>query len=111
MNILDSISKVFKIEELKDRILYTVGFILIFRLGSYIMLPGLNYEMVHASGDADGIAGIIDNFLGGAFSNKAIFGLGIMPYITASIVVQLLQVAVPYFQRLQKEGESGRKKN
>jgi preprotein translocase subunit SecY len=110
MNILDSISKVFKIEELKDRILYTVGFILIFRLGSYIMLPGLNYEMVHASGDADGIAGIIDNFLGGAFSNKAIFGLGIMPYITASIVVQLLQVAVPYFQRLQKEGESGRKK-
>ena len=69
MKILDSISKVFKIEELKDRILYTVGFILIFRLGSFIMLPGLNYEMVHGSGEVEGLFGLIDNFLGGAFSN------------------------------------------
>lgn len=110
MKILTNIKNIFAIEELKDRILFTVGFILIFRLGSFIMLPGLNYEMVHGSGEAEGLFGLIDNFLGGAFSNKAIFGLGIMPYITASIVVQLLQVAVPYFQRLQKEGESGRKK-
>lgn len=74
------------------------------------MLPGLNYTAVHGEGDAEGWIGMFDNFLGGAFSNKAIFGLGIMPYITASIVIQLLTVAVPYFQRLQKEGESGRKK-
>ncbi len=100
----------FEIEELKDRILYTVGFILIFRLGSFIMLPGLNYSAVHDQGDSEGWIGMFDNFLGGAFSNKAIFGLGIMPYITASIVIQLLTVAVPYFQRLQKEGASGTKK-
>jgi preprotein translocase subunit SecY len=110
MKILKDIANIFKIEELKDRILYTIGFILIFRLGSYIMLPGLDYSIVHNQGDAEGLAGIFDNFLGGAFSNKAIFGLGIMPYITASIIIQLLTVAVPYFQRLQKEGESGRKK-
>jgi preprotein translocase subunit SecY len=110
MKILTNIKNIFAIDELKDRILYTIGFILIFRLGSYIMLPGLNYNVVHGGGDVEGLFGLIDNFLGGAFSNKAIFGLGIMPYITASIVIQLLQVAVPYFQRLQKEGESGRKK-
>ena len=66
------------------------------------MLPGLNYAAVHSQGDGEGWIGLFDNFLGGAFSNKAIFGLGIMPYITASIVIQLLTVAVPYFQRLQK---------
>jgi preprotein translocase subunit SecY len=110
MKILTNIKNIFAIDELKDRILYTIGFILIFRLGSYIMLPGLDYKLVHGGGDVEGLFGLIDNFLGGAFSNKAIFGLGIMPYITASIVIQLLQVAVPYFQRLQKEGESGTKK-
>jgi len=81
---------------------------MIFRLGTFIVLPGVDPNRL--GGDAQGIFGIIDTFLGGAFSNASIFGLGIMPYISASIVLQLLTVAVPYFQKLQKEGDSGRKK-
>lgn len=105
---ISTIRNIFSIEDLRIRILNTVGFLLIFRLGSYIVLPGIDPSKL--SGEAQGIFGLLDTFLGGAFSNASIFGLGIMPYISASIVLQLLTVAVPYFQRLQKEGDSGRKK-
>lgn len=105
---ISTIRNIFSIEDLRIRILNTVGFLLIFRLGSYIVLPGIDPSKL--SGEAEGIFGLLDTFLGGAFSNASIFGLGIMPYISASIVLQLLTVAVPYFQRLQKEGDSGRKK-
>ena len=103
-----TIRNIFAIEDLRIRILNTIGFLLIFRLGSFIVLPGVDPEKL--TGASGGILGFLDTFLGGAFSNAAIFGLGIMPYISASIVIQLLTVAVPYFQKMQKEGESGRKK-
>lgn len=103
-----TIKNIFSIEELRDRILNTIGFLIIFRLGSFVVLPGVDPSKL--SGDAQGIFGLLDTILGGAFSNASIFALGIMPYISASIVIQLLTVAVPYFQKLQKEGESGRKK-
>lgn len=105
---ISTIRNIFSIEDLRIRILNTVGFLLIFRLGSFIVLPGIDPSRL--TGEAEGIFGLLDTFLGGAFSNASIFGLGIMPYISASIVLQLLTVAVPYFQRLQKEGDSGRKK-
>ena len=103
-----TIRNIFSIEELRTRILNTLGFLIIFRLGSFVVLPGVDPSKL--GGEAGGIFGLLDTFLGGAFSNASIFGLGIMPYISASIVIQLLTVAVPYFQRLQKEGDSGRKK-
>lgn len=103
-----TIRNIFSIDDLRVRILNTLGFLVIFRLGSFIVLPGIDPEQL--TEDAPGIFGLLDTFLGGAFSNASIFGLGIMPYISASIVLQLLTVAVPYFQKLQKEGESGRKK-
>ena len=103
-----TISNIFSIEELRTRILNTLGFLIIFRLGSFITLPGIDPSKL--VDNAGGIFGLLDTFLGGAFSNASIFGLGIMPYISASIVLQLLTVAVPYFQKLQKEGDSGRKK-
>ncbi len=103
-----TIKNIFSIEDLRVRILNTLGFLIIFRLGSFIVLPGIDPNKV--GGEVGGILGFMDNFLGGAFSNVSVFGLGIMPYISASIVLQLLTVAVPYFQKLQKEGDSGRKK-
>lgn len=103
-----TISNIFSIEELRTRILNTLGFLIVFRLGSFITLPGIDPSKL--VDNAGGIFGLLDTFLGGAFSNASIFGLGIMPYISASIVLQLLTVAVPYFQKLQKEGDSGRKK-
>jgi preprotein translocase subunit SecY len=103
-----TIKNIFSIEELRDRIFNTLGFLIIFRLGSFVVLPGVDPSKL--SGDAEGIFGLLDTILGGAFSNASIFALGIMPYISASIVIQLLTVAVPYFQKMQKEGESGRKK-
>ncbi len=105
---ITTIRNIFSIEELRNRIITTLGLLLIFRLGSFVVLPGVNPDKL--SGEATGIFGLLDTFLGGAFSNASIFGLGIMPYISASIVLQLLTVAVPYFQKLQKEGESGRRK-
>lgn len=112
--LIDTIRNIFKIEELRNRILYTLGLLLIYRLGSFVVLPGLNPEALTGSGlqkqTADGILGLLDIFSGGAFSNASIFALGIMPYISASIVIQLLGIAIPYFQKLQKEGESGRRK-
>lgn len=105
---ISTVKNIFSIEDLRVRIINTIGFLIIFRLGSFIVLPGVDPSKL---GDApEGIFGLIDTFLGGAFSNASIFGLGIMPYISASIVLQLLTVGVPYFQKMQKEGESGRKR-
>jgi preprotein translocase subunit SecY len=105
---ISTVKNIFSIEDLRTRIFNTIGFLIVFRLGSFIVLPGVDPSKL---GDApEGIFGLIDTFLGGAFSNASIFGLGIMPYISASIVLQLLTVGVPYFQKLQKEGESGRKR-
>jgi preprotein translocase subunit SecY len=110
---IDTLQNIWKIEELRARILLTLGLVLIYRLGSYVVLPGVNSAALNeanASKSADGIIGLINIFAGGAFSRASVFGLGIMPYITASIIIQLLGMAVPYFQKLQREGESGRKK-
>jgi len=109
---IETISNIFKIEDLRIRILLTLGYIVIYRLGAHIVLPGIDPNQLSAldKQTADGVLSLLDMFSGGAFSNASIFALGIMPYISASIVVQLLGIAVPYFQRLQREGESGRKK-
>lgn len=105
---IQTIKNIFSIEELRIRILNTIGFLIIFRLGSFVVLPGVDPSLL--TQDAGGIFGLLNTFLGGAFSRASVFGLGIMPYISASIVLQLMTVAVPYFQKLQKEGDSGRKK-
>ena len=102
-----TIKNIFSIEDLRVRILNTIGFLIIFRLGSFIVLPGVDPDKLTTPG---GIFDFLDIFLGGAFNRASIFALGIMPYISASIVIQLLTVAVPYFQKMQKEGDSGRKK-
>lgn len=102
-----TLTKIFIIPELRDRVIATMGLILIFRLGAFIVLPGIDATKI--TGKATGILGLLDIFLGGAFSNVSIFGLGVMPYISASIAVQLLTIAVPYFQKIQREGQSGRK--
>jgi preprotein translocase subunit SecY len=108
----ETIKNISKIEDLRQRILYTLGILLIYRLGSYVVLPGIDPSQLGAlqRQTSEGIMGLLDMFSGGAFHNASIFALGIMPYISASIVVQLLGIAIPYFQRLQKEGESGRRK-
>lgn len=108
----ETIKNIFKIEDLRKRILYTLLIILIYRLGAHVVLPGINPGALSAFTQSaqNGLMGLLDLFSGGAFSNASIFALGIMPYISASIVIQLFTLAVPYFQRLQKEGESGRKK-
>ena len=112
MKLFDTLKNIWKIEELKTRILTTLGLILVYRLGTEIVLPGIDPHGLQALKDqtSSGVLGLLDMFSGGAFSNASVFALGIMPYISASIVVQLLGIAVPYFQRLQKEGESGRRK-
>ena len=109
---IETIKNIFRIEDLRKRILYTLFIILIYRFGAHVVLPGINPGGLSAftSAAQKGILGMLDLFSGGAFSNASIFALGIMPYISASIIVQLMTLAVPYFQRLQKEGESGRKK-
>lgn len=109
---IETIKNIFKIEDLRIRILLTLGYIVIYRLGAHIVLPGIDPNQLSAleKQTSDGVLSLLDMFSGGAFSNASIFALGIMPYISASIVVQLLGIAVPYFQRLQREGESGRKK-
>lgn len=108
----NTIKNIFSIEDLRKRILYTLFIVLIYRLGAHIVLPGINPADLAAFSQSaqEGLLGMLDLFSGGAFSNASIFALGIMPYISASIVIQLMTLAVPYFQRLQKEGESGRKK-
>lgn len=106
------LSDIWKVEELRRRILYTLLLIAVYRLGSYIILPGINPEQLATllAGQRTGLPGLINLFAGGAFSRASLFALGIMPYISASIIVQLLGVSIPYFQRLQMEGESGRRK-
>lgn len=108
----ETLRNIFKIEDLRQRIFYTLGILLIYRLGSYVSLPGIDPSQLAnlKQQTADGILGLLDMFSGGAFSQASIFALGIMPYISASIIVQLLGIAIPYFQRLQREGESGRRK-
>ena len=103
---------IWKIEDLRTRLLITALFVLIYRFGSFIVLPGVDPTALKAleSQTEGGLMALLDMFSGGAFSNASIFALGIMPYISASIVVQLLSIAVPYFQKMQKEGESGRQK-
>lgn len=110
--IIETLVNIYKIEELRKRIFYTLGILLIYRLGSFIVLPGIDPSQLEnlRAQTSSGVLGLLDMFSGGAFSNASIFALGIMPYISASIVIQLMGVAVPYFQRLQKEGESGRNK-
>mgnify|MGYP000930748256 CR=1 FL=1 len=110
--LIQTIRNIYKIEDLRKRIAYTLGIILIYRFGSYVTLPGIDPNQLASLQDQTegGLLGLLNMFSGGAFSNASIFALGIMPYISASIVVQLLGMAIPYFQKLQKEGESGRKK-
>ncbi|MGB3618689.1 MAG: preprotein translocase subunit SecY, partial [Catalinimonas sp.] len=103
-----TLRNIWSIKDLRTRILNTIGFLVVFRLGSFVVLPGVDPNRLQES--SNGLFGLLDTFLGGAFSNASVFGLGIMPYISASIVFQLLGVAVPHFQKLQKEGESGRRK-
>ncbi|MFY8131884.1 MAG: preprotein translocase subunit SecY [Bacteroidia bacterium] len=108
---IDTLRNIFKIQELRQRILLTLGLLLIYRLGSYVVLPGIDPVALKEGGsEGGGLAGILDLFAGGAFSRASIFALGIMPYISASIAVQLLTMAVPAFQKMQKDGESGRNK-
>lgn len=112
-NFINTIRNIFKIEELKSRILMTLGLLLIYRLGSYVVLPGIDpviLEDLTPQGGGAGLTGLIDLFAGGAFSRASVFALGIMPYISASIVVQLMGMVVPSFQKMMKEGESGRNK-
>ena len=109
---IQTIKNIFKIEELRNRIGYTLLLLLVYRLGSFIVLPGIDASQLANMQDfaQEGLVGLLDMFSGGAFGNASIFALGVMPYISASIVIQLLGVFVPYFRKLQMEGESGRKK-
>jgi len=110
-NLIKTIKEIWAVDELKKRIIYTLTLILVYRIGSYIVLPGIDADkLASASGSDNSILNLINMFAGGAFSRASIMALGIMPYISASIVMQLLGMAVPTFQRLQREGESGRKK-
>ena len=111
--LIETIKNIFKIEELRKRILFTLALILVYRFGSFVVIPGINPESLSAlqqQVEGNGLMGLLNIFSGGAFSNASIFALGIMPYISASIVIQLMGIVVPYFQKLQKEGESGRRK-
>ncbi|HEY7751436.1 MAG TPA: preprotein translocase subunit SecY [Ignavibacteriaceae bacterium] len=109
----DTFRNIFKIHELRQRIIYTLAILFLIRLGAHITLPGVDATLVTESmknTTTDNLFGLYDLFVGGAFSNAAIFALGIMPYISASIILQLLGAVIPYFQKLQQEGEEGRKK-
>ena len=109
---METLKNIFKIEELRKRVVFTLGLLLVYRLGSFIVLPGIDPDSLTALQEqtSSGILGLLDVFSGGAFSNASIFALGVMPYITASIVIQLMGMMIPYFQKMQKEGESGRRK-
>ena len=113
--LIQTLKNIWSIPELKQRLLYTLGLLFVFRLGTFVLLPGVNAQvlasMAQQSAGRTDLLGLLNTFTGGAFAKGAIFALGVMPYITASIIIQLLTFAVPYFQRLQQhEGESGRKK-
>ena len=109
---IENLTNIWKIEELKNRIILTLGVLLVYRFGAHIVLPGIDSAQLHelaSRTSGGGLLDILNAFTGGAFSNASIFALGIMPYISASIVVQLMGIAIPYLQKLQKEGESGRR--
>ncbi|HPJ54618.1 MAG TPA: preprotein translocase subunit SecY [Bacteroidales bacterium] len=110
--LIETIKNIFKIEELRKRIVYTILLLLIYRLGSFVVLPGIDpMQLSNLQAQASGgLVGLLNMFSGGAFGNASIFALGVMPYISASIVIQLLGIMIPYFQRMQREGESGRRK-
>jgi preprotein translocase subunit SecY len=110
--LIQTIRNIWKIEDLRKRILYTLGILLIYRLGSFVVIPGVDPSMLAnlQNQSSSGLLGLLNMFSGGAFAHASIFALGIMPYISASIVMQLLALAIPYFAKLQKEGDSGRKK-
>lgn len=111
--LIEKIRNIFRITELKERIFYTVTLLAVFRLGSYIILPGIDSDRLQQEfqqGQGGGILGLLNVFVGGAFGRGAIFAMGIMPYISASIIMQLLAVAVPSIHKMQREGESGQKK-
>jgi preprotein translocase subunit SecY len=112
MKLIETLKNVWKITELKDRIILTLGLLLVYRFGAQVVLPGIDASQLGGIQDStsSGILGLLNAFTGGAFANASVFALGIMPYISASIVVQLMGIAIPYLQKLQKEGESGRKK-
>ena len=114
MKFIDTLKNIYKIEELRKRILFTLGLLLIYRLGSFVTLPGVDHDALKAMVDAyendQSLLGLLNVFSGGAFSQASIFALGVMPYITASIIIQLLGIMVPYFRKMQREGESGRRK-
>lgn len=108
---IEAIKNIFKIKELKDRIFFTLLILLVHRLGTFIVTPGINSEaLASAMQDQTGLGQLYNLFTGGAFSQASVFSGGIMPYISASIIIQLLGTSVPYFQKLQKEGEDGRRK-
>lgn len=111
MSLVENFRNIFKIEELKNRILYVVGILMVYRIGSYVTLPGVDAsQLVQSTGNASSLLGLFDMFVGGAFTRAGVFALGIMPYITAAIIIQLMGAVVPYFQKLQREGEEGRRK-
>lgn len=112
MKFIETLKNIWKIETLRNRILVTLGFLLVYRFGAHIPLPGIDASQLNqmASNTQSGLLGLLNAFTGGAFAKASILALGIMPYISASIVVQLMGIAVPYLQKLQKDGESGRKK-
>jgi len=110
---VENFRNIFKIEELRSRILFTIAILIVVRIGAHITLPGINASLLaeaQKNQSANTLFGLYDLFVGGAFSKAAVFSLGIMPYISASIIIQLLGAVFPYFQKLQKEGEDGRKK-
>ena len=113
---VETLKNIYKIEELRKRILYTLGLLLVYRLGCFVVIPGINpNDLGEGSAlasqlEGNGLLGLLNVFSGGAFGNAAIFALGVMPYITASIIIQLMGIMIPYFQKMQKEGESGRRK-
>lgn len=107
---IQTINNIWNIEELRNKILLTLLFVLVYRFGSHVVLPGIDPNKLNLSGAKEGLLGLFDTFAGGSFSNASIFALGIMPYISASIFMQLMTILVPQMQKLNKEGESGRKK-
>ena len=112
--LVETIKNIYKIEELRKRILFTLGLLLVYRLGSFVTLPGVNHAALEAFTQSfandNSLMGLLNVFSGGAFSQASIFALGVMPYITASIIIQLMGIMVPYFRKMQREGESGRRK-
>ncbi len=113
---VETLKNIYKIEELRKRILYTLGLLLVYRLGCFVVIPGINPNALGEGSalasqlEGNGLLGLLNVFSGGAFGNAAIFALGVMPYITASIIIQLMGIMIPYFQKMQTEGESGRRK-